>query len=97
MKRETNEISQFWCDGWKIIDFNSMKKEGEKGGYRGTAGWSAPEINIHKGVISEFNYGADIFSLGLVILYGISGTHPLEVNKEQRDKCVKQKDLKGLE
>eukprot|EP01084_Bolivina_argentea_P168560 292283_1 len=46
VKREFNDNLQYIIDGWKLIDFDRMRKYNTKGKYVGTPGYSAPEMNF---------------------------------------------------
>ena len=88
VKREAHaqKKEKYWRDGWKVIDFDRMRKCGDSGSYIGTPNWSAPEVKW-RCKNNEYVAESDIFSLGLVILYALFGTHPLMILKEELDKC----------
>ena len=81
-------------NGWKIIDFGAMlsakectKTHGPNGKkyvfkYRGTVHWTAPELDVDS-TTNRFSFAADIWSLGLVILYILFGEHPYELSEYQ--------------
>eukprot|EP01083_Nonionella_stella_P040640 110231_1 len=78
MERELDYLYQHptLIDGWLLIDFQQVCKHNSKGHYKGTIGWSAPEIDINSNK-NKYTYASDIFSFGLIILYLICGTQPL--------------------
>ena len=72
-------------DGWLLIDFNEMRKNKSSGCYIGTMGWSAPEIDYNQ-TKNQYSYKSDIFSFGLIILYILTGSQPLQIPETQRSK-----------
>eukprot|EP01083_Nonionella_stella_P001415 4072_1 len=80
MERKLDHLytTEFISDGWLLIDFDSMQKHKTKGRYRGSVGWSAPEID-YDSKKNVYRYSSDIFSFGLLILYIMIGHQPLEV------------------
>ncbi len=65
-----------------LIDFDCVQKNKTKAAYKGSMGWSAPEINYNSKK-NMYHSSADIFSLGLVILYLMFGWQPLQISAEK--------------
>ena len=86
VKRDiNNNNSNDIINGWKLIDFELMHAVNSKGKYNGTMGWTAPELHPSpKGKTNKYKPEIDIFAWGLVILYILFGTQPLEITKAQR-------------
>jgi len=94
MERKLDHLyrTDFIEDGWLLIDFSSMTMNGTKGSYKGSMGWTAPEIdyNSNKNI---YRYSSDIFSFGLVILYVMFGHQPLEIPRsKQKQFQIKSND-----
>ena len=82
---------------WYLIDYDdrvytglgadSKKRACE--GVGGTAGWTPPEISPlnKKGVYNYFTYAADIWPLGLIILYILFGEQPYDLTEKEERKC----------
>eukprot|EP01084_Bolivina_argentea_P276681 472152_1 len=94
------ERNKPWCtkkyilNGWKVIDFGSMVSNNSKHEYSGTIGWTAPEIDYNSKT-NIYTYSCDMFSFGLVILYSLLGSQPLQLPKEQRLK-YKNNNIKDV-
>eukprot|EP01084_Bolivina_argentea_P015259 28527_1 len=85
VKREFNDNNEYIDDGYKLIDFNFMKKYKSKGEYIGSIGWTAPEM-VYGYNKNKYLYVSDIFSLGLVILFALFGSQPLQINDDDKKK-----------
>ena len=95
-----NEINRD-KNGWKIINYHhryymngdKVKKSDE---FNGSIEWNAPEVwPWPPGVYSDinaFNYGNDIWDIGLLILYILFGHQPFQLTEEEL-KGVPQCDL----
>lgn len=90
---KSNEIPK----GWKIIDFGLMMKYGNeenkndndcKDIYRGTPGWTPPEICI-KSNDNKYSWTTDIWSIGLIILYILFKVQPYTLSEYERDNICK--------
>jgi len=92
VKRECNDYNQFIDDGWKLINFDNMRKYKSKGEYVGTAGWSAPEMEWGSNK-NKYSYSSDIFSLGLVLLFTLFGEQPLDITEEEKRNYAQNDDF----
>lgn len=91
VKRQCNDNNEFIDDGWKLINFDQMKKNKSKGGYVGTPGWTAPEIDWGSDK-NKYSFSSDIFSLGLVLLFTLFGEQPLDITEEEKRKYAQNDD-----
>jgi len=85
VKREFNDNDQYIHDGWKLIDFSTMKKNKSKGPFVGTPGWCSPEMAMDSNK-NKYLKSSDIFSFGLVILFALFGSQPLDISNEEKIK-----------
>ena len=74
-------------NGWKLIDYDRMRKIGCKGEYVGTPGWSDPHMKWFRfnGGIIKYDPKSDIFSLALVMLYCLCGKQPFLITEEKEN------------
>ena len=87
-------------NGWKIIDFGAMLSARECGKthssngkkyvfkYRGTIHWTAPELDVDS-TTNQFSFAADIWSLGLIILYILFGEQPYQLTEYQSQRVCR--------
>jgi len=91
-KRALNDNNRFICDGWKLVNFDKIKKYKTKGPYIGHPGWTAPEMVLDSNK-NKYLYSSDIFSFGLVILFCLFGEQPLEITDDDKRRYGQNEDL----
>eukprot|EP01083_Nonionella_stella_P010680 30378_1 len=81
---------EFIKDGWLLIDFDSMQRSGTKTSYKGSMGWTSPEIDIDSNK-NRYDPSSDIFSFGLIILFVMFGSQPLQIPlKKQTQTMIRE-------
>ena len=83
VKREfgDNDDNKDIIDGYKLIDFECLKKNKTRSSFSSTFEWTAPEIKPNS-KWNKYTYSSDIFSFGLIILY-ILCKQPLQIDHKK--------------
>ena len=94
-RNKRNEHSLMYGNGWKVIDLGLTECIGINTNddsicipsYVGTIGYSAPEIDpfTDSECPSKVSYKADIWSLGVVILYLINGYNIFDIKSRDKE------------
>lgn len=85
-------------DDWRIIDFGLRARYNVNKGYcmnswRGTIGWTAPELIPNNGCNNRISPELDVWCMGLCILYMVIGENPFELTIKE----CKENKLYSLE
>ena len=96
-RNQKNEESLMYGNGWKVIDLGLTERINNKNkikcnvvsidSFVGTIGYAAPEIDplTDSESLSQVSCKADIWSLGVVILYIINGYNIFDINTKTTD------------
>eukprot|EP01083_Nonionella_stella_P283957 966541_1 len=96
-----DSIKEPTLNGWRLIDYDNRLFIGNKiyvpyKRVRGCVQWTPPEhkYNIKKKKeFNYFNYGTDVWSIGLIILYILTGKNPYQLTKEEQLKYSNSKKI----